>query len=78
MPIYEYRCRKCDEHFERIVKAGTPDCEISCKKCGQNDVMRKLSLFSHGTRSADGNYVSTKSSGSCGSCSSKHCGSCSH
>jgi putative FmdB family regulatory protein len=33
MPLYEYRCRKCDAHFERLEKASEPT-DRSCPKCG--------------------------------------------
>jgi len=33
MPIYEYRCKKCDEHFERRQTLSDEPLKI-CEKCG--------------------------------------------
>lgn len=77
MPIYEYKCGSCGNDFEKIVRAGMQDSEISCPKCNKNESKRKLSRFSFGTRSASGDFKSSSScscGGNCGSCS----GSCGH
>lgn len=39
MPLYEYRCRKCDALFERLEKASEPT-NRACPKCG--GVARRL------------------------------------
>ncbi len=33
MPLYEYRCRKCGEHTEKIQKFSDPPLK-SCEECG--------------------------------------------
>jgi len=33
LPLYEYRCLRCDAHFERIQKFSDPPIEI-CDVCG--------------------------------------------
>ena len=33
MPIYPYRCKECDHHFEKIQKFGAKQ-EKVCPKCG--------------------------------------------
>ncbi len=33
MPLYEYRCRKCRRHFEKIQKFSDPPLE-TCEHCG--------------------------------------------
>lgn len=77
MPIYEYLCGGCNKPFDRIVKAGTPDSEIACTHCGEKKAMKKISMFSFGSRSKSGDYVSAPSSGhSCGSCGTHHCSTC--
>ncbi|MBL7183119.1 MAG: zinc ribbon domain-containing protein [Anaerolineae bacterium] len=38
MPIYEYRCLKCGEKFEKLVRLSTSTSEIECPKCGGQDV----------------------------------------
>ena len=32
MPIFEYRCEKCGEEFERLVPKA--DAKVHCEKCG--------------------------------------------
>lgn len=39
MPLYEYRCRKCDALFERLEKTSEPT-NRACPKCG--GVARRL------------------------------------
>ena len=41
MPIYEYSCKRCNQEFETLVRAGqTP----VCASCGSDDLERILSL----------------------------------
>ena len=51
MPIYEYRCRACDNAFEAVVlPTGDPP---ACPACRSDDLERQISLFavsSDGTR----------------------------
>jgi len=43
MPIYEYECRKCGKHFEKLVpRAGTP---VVCEYCGGAEVEKQFSVF---------------------------------
>ena len=42
MPIYEYRCRKCGEHFEKR-QAVSGDPLKTCEKCG-GDLEKQWSL----------------------------------
>ena len=47
MPIYEFRCLKCDEVFE-ILKMNTQDeVEMKCPHCASEDFERVLSTASH-------------------------------
>lgn len=43
MPIYEYRCAKCDKVSEFLVGVGQEKTEIKCKYCGSEDVHRIIS-----------------------------------
>ncbi|HXK59211.1 MAG TPA: zinc ribbon domain-containing protein [Acidobacteriota bacterium] len=43
MPIFEYRCDKCQTTFERIVLGRSE--EIVCPKCGNEKVQKLLSSF---------------------------------
>src|ERR671924_565244 len=42
MPMYEYVCMKCEEHFEELVRG---DEEVACPQCGATNVARQLSTF---------------------------------
>lgn len=46
MPIYEYKCSVCGQHFEQLVLSR--DEEVHCTKCGAKEVERKMSGFSTG------------------------------
>lgn len=43
MPIYEYVCNDCGQHFERIVM--NKDAAISCPACASSKHTLKLSVF---------------------------------
>src|SRR2546421_11153420 len=42
MPMYEYVCMKCEEHFEELVRG---DEEVACPQCNATNVARQLSTF---------------------------------
>ncbi len=46
MPIYEYRCKKCNDIFSALQKVGAAEKDTRCPKCGSNDVKKLLSAFS--------------------------------
>ena len=53
MPLYEYKCVGCDDHFEVLVMK--PSQAIQCPSCGSESVERLLSMFavsSEGSRQA--------------------------
>jgi putative FmdB family regulatory protein len=41
MPIYEFECTECGDHFERLQKLSDPDPSV-CPKCGAPRVKRRL------------------------------------
>jgi putative FmdB family regulatory protein len=43
MPIYEFRCPSCEEHFEELVRGS--DQPVACPSCGGTAVERLLSVF---------------------------------
>ncbi len=66
MPMYDYRCKHCDEVFEELVFSSTSDdTEIKCPKCGQNKSERLLSAPMIATGGSS-NSVSTSSTSGCG------------
>ena len=72
MPIYEFKCSKCEEFFEVIVM-GSDDKDICCPKCKSEEFERVVSAtnFAMGSSGSPGHAkgVHTQerncSSGSC-------------
>ena len=72
MPIFEFKCAKCQEYIEILVM-GTHDdsVEMKCTKCGSEELERILSRsnFAMAPGGAGGSSASTQtrtcSSGSC-------------
>ena len=48
MPIYEYKCRKCDEKFELMRSMNDDESGIKCPACGADNPQKAISLFSGG------------------------------
>ena len=46
MPIYEYRCRKCEKIFEKIQKVDEGGDSLKCPYCGEREPEKILSGFS--------------------------------
>jgi putative FmdB family regulatory protein len=46
MPIYEYRCRKCQVIFERFQKVSEGGEFLTCPACGAKKPQKILSGFS--------------------------------
>jgi putative FmdB family regulatory protein len=42
MPIYEYECRRCGNHFEYLLLPSSPSPE--CPSCGHQDLEKLISL----------------------------------
>lgn len=53
MPLYEFRCRKCNHQFETIVFASDTE-PVTCPKCKAKKPERLLSIFSSGAGEGDG------------------------
>jgi putative FmdB family regulatory protein len=71
MPIFEFRCLKCNECFEFLVMNRDLPVELKCPRCDSEDFERVLSASCHtiGDGSAKGggpmSHTRTCSSGSC-------------
>lgn len=71
MPIYEYKCLKCQEYFEMLQMGMDDKIEIKCPKCGSEEFERIISTtnYSMDTGSGAGQKGSIKtrdcSTGSC-------------
>ncbi len=48
MPMYEYECQTCGEKFEMRRGFSDADDDITCPKCGAQNVKRAMSLFASG------------------------------
>lgn len=45
MPLYEYRCQKCDKAFELLRRMSDADTGVECPKCASKRVTRQFSSF---------------------------------
>ncbi|MDW7771551.1 MAG: zinc ribbon domain-containing protein [Desulfobulbaceae bacterium] len=65
MPIFEYVCKDCKEHFEVLTVSSAAEI-ITCKKCGGLNVRKTVSAASF--RVGQGNSIPA---GAFSGCSSK-------
>ncbi|MEI8173499.1 MAG: zinc ribbon domain-containing protein [Deltaproteobacteria bacterium] len=67
MPIYEFKCKKCDTIFEILFRSSNERLDLSCPSCRSKKVDRMMSLFGGkiGNTSAGGAGCSTCSATSC-------------
>ena len=61
MPIFEYICQKCENHFEALVFG---DEKAACPKCQSKKLAPQLSVFAVSTKTGS----SAPTAGPCGSC----------
>jgi putative FmdB family regulatory protein len=66
MPIYEYKCSKCGQEFERLIFGNQ---KVNCPNCESGDVKKKFSVFGM-------SGVEDPASSGCSSCSSSSCSTC--
>ncbi|MGH9690326.1 MAG: FmdB family zinc ribbon protein [Candidatus Acidiferrales bacterium] len=74
MPIYEYICDDCGEHYERIVM--NKSVAITCPKCESAKNTVQLSVFAapvNGGKSSDSSSAMANPDGGCG-CTPHTCG----
>ena len=69
MPIYEYRCKQCEQDFEKYVPGAAT--AVACPSCASGEVMRKLSVF--GLKTV-GNFMPSPTGGGGGCCGGGGCG----
>jgi len=71
MPIYEFKCLKCNEFIERLVMNKDDEIELKCPACSCEDLERVLSSTNYSMGYGAGSKPSTKAitktcgSGSC-------------
>lgn len=75
MPIYEYKCMKCNQEFEYIVLGS--DTSVTCPECNTDKVKRQMSAcsFKSGGNGDSSPSVGSSSSG-CASCAGGSCATC--
>ena len=71
MPIYEYKCSKCDEEFEALVFRS--DENVACPLCKGENIKRLMSVC--GFKSS-GSFTPSSGSSGCATCSSTNCSTC--
>ncbi|HEX9015174.1 MAG TPA: zinc ribbon domain-containing protein [Chloroflexota bacterium] len=65
VPIYEYRCSRCGETFEKLIRTTSGQVEVRCPSCDAVEVDRQVSLFGFsGGSSSGGSYTASYGSGS--------------
>ncbi|MBA4366236.1 MAG: zinc ribbon domain-containing protein, partial [Desulfobacterium sp.] len=47
MPIFEFKCSKCEEFFELLVMGNDEKNELQCPKCGSENFERVLSTTNY-------------------------------
>ena len=71
MPIYEFKCLKCEEFIELLVMNKDEEIELKCPKCASEDLERVLSSTNYsmgiGSGTGQGAKSQTRTCGS-GSC----------
>lgn len=72
MPIFEFRCQKCGNEFEKIV--FNQNSKIQCPGCSSSKVEKKVSAFSF--KSGSKFVAASSKAGGCSSCASHHCSTC--
>lgn len=45
MPIFEFKCKECENRFEKIVFKPLDQVEIKCPKCGSKEVEKLISAL---------------------------------
>lgn len=72
MPMYEYKCSKCNHQFEKLAKSMSSTDAVECPKCGSKKTDRALSVFAVSSQSGS----QSAGSGECCPCG-KNRGACS-
>ena len=72
MPIYEYRCDKCQAQFEELVLSAGASTAVKCRHCNSSRVTKLMAAFAvHGAAQSR-----APEPGGCGSCGAEKRGMC--
>jgi len=69
MPIFEYKCKKCNKIFEEFILSSNSTNEIKCPECGNKDVVKLFSNFSSNPSEESPDFDLGSSPYSCPTCS---------
>lgn len=72
MPLYEFRCRRCKNVYERLLSREQRDEPGECPQCGCARSQRLMSTFA-GHKSGGGSIAG---SSSCSGCAASSCAGC--
>ena len=64
MPLFEYECRACHNHFELLVRESTI---LECPSCQGTDLEKQLSVFAV-SAPAESRVPRAGAPGPCGAC----------
>jgi putative FmdB family regulatory protein len=65
VPIYEYTCKSCKNHFEQLVKSMSAGDKVKCPQCGSKETARSMSVFAVASAELKS---SSAAPGMCGRC----------
>jgi putative FmdB family regulatory protein len=65
MPLFEYECRGCGQHFEYLTRDGQSP---ACPSCHGGDLQKLLSVFAVGAEGGRKSFDMPASTGACGHC----------
>lgn len=70
MPIYEFKCLKCNEIFEILAVKSEDSVEVKCPQCSGEEVERVVSRVSFSVAGSDSGYKPSVTNRECtdGSC----------
>ncbi len=68
MPLFDFRCSRCGERFEALVKSGQRG--VPCPRCGAGDAEKLLSTFALRTGGSGGG------GSGCAGCTASSCAGC--
>jgi len=54
MPLFEFRCLKCNDVFELLLMGDDEEMETKCPKCESEDFERVMSTASYATGTSSG------------------------
>ncbi len=70
MPIFEFKCSKCEDLFEVLFKKNDEELEMKCPKCGSDDFERVMSSTHY---SMSGSSSASKAAAQTRTCSGGSC-----